>query len=93
MAADEPRVVIEILSPSTTRYDRFQKLAEYQQHPSIKVVILVDAEAPQVTVWRISATGWTAEEIAGLEATIDLSEIGTSLPLSELYLDVTFEAA
>lgn len=33
MAADDPRLVIEILSPSTMRYDRFQKLAEYQWHP------------------------------------------------------------
>lgn len=33
MEADEPRVVIEVLSPSTLRFDRFQKLAEYQQQP------------------------------------------------------------
>jgi Uma2 family endonuclease len=77
MAADEPRLIVEILSPSTTRYDRFQKLTEYQQHPTIKVILLVDTEAPQVT---------------GLDATIELPEIDAALPLSELYLDVTFDA-
>jgi Uma2 family endonuclease len=92
MAADEPRVVIEILSPSTMRYDRFQKLAEYQRHASIKVILLVDTEAPQVTVWRMGPSGWTASEAVGLAETIDLPEIGTVLPLSELYLDVIFEA-
>ena len=46
MAADDPRLVIEVLSPSTTRYDRFQKLAEYQAHPAIQVILLVDTEKP-----------------------------------------------
>lgn len=93
MAADEARIVIEILSPSTTHFDRFQKLAEYQQHESIKVILLVDTEAPQVTVWRSGSTGWTATEAVGLDADIELAEIGILLPLSELYLDMTFEAA
>lgn len=93
MAADEPRLVVEILSPSTTRYDRFQKLGEYQQHASIKIILLVDTEAPRVTVWRTGPSGWTASEAEGLEAIIDLPEIGASLPLSELYLDVVFEAS
>ncbi|BCH22959.1 Uma2 family endonuclease [Mesorhizobium sp. L-8-3] len=57
MTADDPRAVIEILSPSTTRYDRFQKLAEYQQHPAVKVVLQVDSEAPQVTIWRRGPNG------------------------------------
>lgn len=91
LAADEPRVVIEILSPSTTRYDRFQKLAEYQQHPAIKVILLVDSEAPQVAVWRRAGETWSTAEAAGLDAVIDLPEIGVTLPLAELYLDLTFE--
>lgn len=33
MATQEPRVIIEVLSPSTTRYDHFQKLEEYKLHP------------------------------------------------------------
>lgn len=90
MAADEPRLVIEILSPSTTRYDRFQKLSEYQQHRSIAVILLVDTEAPQVSVWRRAYDAWSSHEVAGLDATIDLPEIATDLPLAELYYDVAF---
>jgi len=88
----DPRVVIEILSPSTTRYDRFQKLAEYQQHPAIQVILIVDTEQPRVTVWRRSGETWQAEELEGLDATIPLPEIDVSLPLAELYLDLTFDA-
>lgn len=90
MATKEPRVVIEILSPSTTRYDRFQKLEEYKLHPAIRVILLVDTGQPRVTVWRRGDSGWGNHEEAGMEAVIDLPEIGTILPLADLYLDVDF---
>lgn len=91
MAADVPRVVVEILSPSTLRYDRFQKLSEYQQHETIQVILLVDTGAPRVTVWRKTDAGWSSFEVAGLEATIDLPEIDAALAMADLYLDVVFE--
>lgn len=92
MSMVEPSVVIEILSPSTMRYDRFQKLEEYKQHPRIKVILIVDTEAPQVTVWRRDAEGtWSYHEEAGLHSTIDLPEIEAALPLTELYRDIKFE--
>ncbi len=90
MAADDPRLVIEILSPSTMRFDRFQKLAEYQRHPSIRVILLVDSEQPQVGVWRRNGEQWTETEATGLDAVIDLPEIDAALPLAELYYDVPF---
>jgi Uma2 family endonuclease len=91
MAADEPRVVIEILSPSTMRYDRFQKLEEYKTHPAIRVILLVDTEAPQVTVWRRGDDGWGRDEERGLHAAIELPEIGARSPLGELYEGVEFD--
>jgi Uma2 family endonuclease len=92
MAVQEPRVVIEILSPSTMRYDRFQKLEEYKQNASIRVILLVDTEAPQVTVWRRGADdGWSYVEETGLGAVIQLPEIEAALPLQDLYADLTFE--
>lgn len=92
MAVDEPRVVIEILSPSTTRYDRFQKLEEYKQHEAIRVILLIDTEQPRATVWRRGENGWSHSELEGLEAVIELPEIEAALPLAELYRDLTFEA-
>ena len=90
MSAAEPRIIIEVLSPSTTRYDRFQKLEEYKLVPAVQVILLVDTEAPRATVWRRGADGWGYTELSGLEAVIDLPEIGTELPFAELYLDLSF---
>lgn len=85
--------MIEVLSPSTMCFDRFQKLAEYQQHEAIRVILLVDSEAPQVTIWRRKGESWATEELEGLDAIIRLPEIEADLPLSELYRDVKFETA
>jgi len=92
MEADDPRVVVEILSPSTMRFDRFQKLEEYKAHERIRVILLVDSEAPQVAVWRRGANGaWAVAEQAGLTQVIALPEIEAELPLAELYEGVEFD--
>jgi len=89
--AADPRVIIEVLSPSTTRYDRFQKLEEYKLLPAVKVILLVDTEAPRVTVWRRGETGWGYDDLAGLDSMVSLPEIDAELPLAELYADLSFE--
>jgi len=43
-------LVVEVLSPSTARHDRFAKRALYQ-HQNIPVVWLVDIDRLQVEVW------------------------------------------
>ncbi len=90
LLANDPRVVVEVLSPSTTRYDRFQKLEEYKLVDAISVILLVDTETPSVTVWRRASTGWSFEDLSGLKAVIELPEVGCQLPLSELYDGLTF---
>ena len=92
MEADEPRVVMEVLSPSTMRYDRIQKLEEYKTHTAIQVILLIDTEAPQLTVWRRDGEGWARTELIGHDAVVDLPEIGATLPLADLYEGLTFEA-
>lgn len=89
----EPRVVIEVLSPSTMRYDLFQKLDEYKQVATIRVILLVDTEKPRVTVWRRGADGWGFHEESGLAAVIDLAEVEAALPLAELFEGLEFPAA
>lgn len=86
MTSAEPRLVVEVLSPSTINYDRIKKLAEYQRVASIKVILLVDTESPRVTIHRRGAdAAWAEEEAAGLDAVIDLPEIGASLALGDVF--------
>ncbi len=85
--ASEPRVVIEVLSPSTMRFDRLTKAEEYKSHPSIDVVLLVASEAPSVIVWRRTGDHWTSELAEGFQSTVRLPEIGCRLALADIYED------
>jgi Uma2 family endonuclease len=80
----EPTVVFEVLSPSTTLTDRRVKALEYAGVPGILVYVILDAEKPEVTVRRRS-TDWEAETIEGMQATLQLPEIGISVPLAAIY--------
>ena len=90
LESDDPRVVFEVASPSTFEFDRMEKLAEYQRHEKIKVIVLVDVYRPRAVVWRRSHQDWEPEIIIGLDRVIALSEIDTELPLEEIYEGLEF---
>ena len=92
MTVAEPRVVFEVLSPSTMSFDRFRKLEEYKTVPDIAVIVMLDTEAPQATVHRRSAGIWKSEMVEGLEAFIDLPEVGARLALAEIFEGIRFDA-
>ncbi|GLK80696.1 Uma2 family endonuclease [Methylopila turkensis] len=90
--ASEPKVVVEVLSPSTRDFDMFQKLDEYRAVGSIDHVVLIDPNDPQAAVWTRGADGWEQTELRGLEVSAELTAVGLSLPLAEVYEDVAFPA-
>ncbi len=47
-----PRVVIEVLSPSTEDYDRDEKRLYYQQLPSLAEYVLVSQDRRRLEIWR-----------------------------------------
>jgi Uma2 family endonuclease len=92
MAVSDPRVVIEVLSPSTMSFDRFKKVLEYQTIPSLTHILLVDTEVPRIDV--LTRTGnetWTSARHEGLDAKIDLPTINAALDLAEVFEGLTFE--
>jgi Uma2 family endonuclease len=94
MEVTEPRGLVEVLSPSTTRFDRFQKIEEYKAHEAVAVVLLVDSEAPRVIVWRRGAQGlWSSLVVEEPGASIALPEIGAVLTLADIYEDTGLPAA
>lgn len=87
----EPKLVVEVLSPSTTDIDRFRKLEEYKRHPSLAYILLLETRAPKATLYRRTDDGdWETQDFEGLDATIPLPLIGASLPLREVYEGLGF---
>lgn len=47
-----PTLVVEVLSPSTERYDRGEKLGHYQRIPSLRACVLVAHDRREIEVTR-----------------------------------------
>jgi Uma2 family endonuclease len=79
-----PTAVFEVLSPSTALTDRRVKATEYAAVPGIMVYVLLEQDRPEVTIRRRSAV-WEAEIVAGHDGTLELPEIGVSIPMAAIY--------
>ena len=92
--AAAPRLVVEVLSPSTRAFDLARKLEEYKSIDSLDHILLVDPDAPEIILWaRTAEQPWTHEIREGLDATIAMPALNISLRLADLYDGLTFRAA
>jgi Uma2 family endonuclease len=79
-----PRVVVEVLSPSTEAYDRDDKRALYQLLPSLQEYVLVAQDRRRVEVWRRNGDDWSyTVHDAGTKAA--LPSIDLEIDVDELY--------
>jgi Uma2 family endonuclease len=79
-------LIIEILSPSTERHDRYEKMAAYKTLPSLAEYVLVDQSMPSMEVFRRSAN-WSRENY-GLQDEVQLNSVGATMPVATIYRDI-----
>ena len=89
---DRPVLIIEVLSPSTRRYDLDEKMTAYLTIPSLQCYILLEQHQPLAIVMHRSNGGFLRELVEGVERIIDLPFLGCSLPMREIYDGVEFTA-
>ncbi len=53
----EPKLIVEVLSPSTVAFDRGQKFASYRLIPSLQEYLLLDPEARTAELFRKNTQG------------------------------------
>ena len=80
-----PKVVIEILSPSTRDYDYGGKYMLYRGLPSVQEYILVEQKTPQIDLYRRTGGHWEIFTYEGLDALLPIESLNISIPLSEIY--------
>jgi Uma2 family endonuclease len=86
-----PRVIIEILSPTTEAYDRGEKFDHYRQLASLEEYVLVWQHTPRIdTLTRQPGGTWQLASVTAMDAVVGLQSLGLELPLSEVYADVEF---
>lgn len=89
-----PKVLVEVLSPSTADYDRGGKFTHYRRLPSLREYVLISQDRPLVEHYvRQGPDEWLLTEQSSLQDTLVLPSIQCRLPLSDIYLKVQFPAA
>lgn len=85
-----PKVVIEVLSPSTERYERNVKLVEYERTPSIEEIWLVQQDVPLVEQYVRQGKGTLRTAVTGLDGAAELQCLDVRLTMKQIYEGVEF---
>ncbi|HYE74972.1 MAG TPA: Uma2 family endonuclease [Blastocatellia bacterium] len=82
-----PKVIIEVLSPSTEAYDRGEKWACYQLLDSLTDNLLVSQQRVQIEHYtrKNSSQPWHYFSEIGLQSSLEIASISCLLPLNEVY--------
>ena len=84
----EPKLIIEVLSPSTAAYDRGLKFGHYRSLPSLQEYALIDLDSRTTDVYRLGADGfWVLHPFAHGEA-VTLASVALTLSADQLFADV-----
>lgn len=85
-----PRVVVEVLSPSTEASDRIRKLHAYLAYPTIEEYILVDYRTRRIEVYSKAQKGWNYV-VYGPGDEVEVRSLGVRFTLDDAYENVIFE--
>lgn len=87
-----PILIVEVLSKSTSAYDRGDKFSEYKTLPSFKEYVLIEQTEYKVeSRFREEPDLWRETIVADPSGKISLKSIGCSLPLSKVYKNIEFK--
>lgn len=79
-----PKLVAEILSPSTRHIDRREKAMTYRRVASIEEYVLLEQREHRVTVHR-RAENWRPQVYRGPQSVAELQSISLAVPLAQIY--------
>jgi len=89
---DNPRLIIEVLSKSTTSFDRAEKFLSYQTLESLEEYVLVSQEKAIIEQHIKREDGnWIYQATIGVESSVTFPSVETTLTLKGIYDLVEFE--
>ena len=89
-----PRVLIEVLSPSTEKFDRTAKFDEYKLIESLTDYLLIEQEQIRVEHYHRAENGlWTVQSYTAPDDSFALIELEITLSLAEIYEGVEVSEA
>lgn len=92
--AHNPVLVAEVLSPSTKRIDRREKLAEYKRLPGLRDCLLIHQDRVGIELYSRAADSaeWEERICTNLQDELSFASIGVTIKVAEIYRRVPFSA-
>lgn len=86
VTATNPKLVIEVTSPSTQEFDRGEKREHYEQIPSAEAIVIVAHDEQRIEVWTRSEAGWSHD--VHESGSVGLPSVSTVLDVDEVYAGI-----
>lgn len=93
LIVSDPVLIVEVLSKSTEARDRGEKFKAYRKIPSLQAYVLIDQYSISVEWYVRVGNFWRLYTRERMEDTIDILDLGISLPLSLIYRGISVSTA
>lgn len=88
-AVTNPKLIVEVISPTSEGSDRGEKFADYRSIDSFEEYVLIAQDRASVeTFYRQPDGTWLFAAFTGLDAVVPLRSLGVTLRCGELYAGV-----
>lgn len=84
----EPRLIIEVLSPSTAAYDRGLKFSHYRSLPSLQEYAVIDLDSRSTDVYRKGTDGLWVLHPFGRGKAVELASVALQVSAEQVFADV-----
>ena len=89
---NNPKLIVEVTSPSTRQIDRREKLLFYLQMPSVQEYVIVEQHKMSVEVHRRQTNGgWITHFFNEPSDVVELQSVDLSFPLPDIYRRVKLD--
>jgi Uma2 family endonuclease len=87
-----PKVIIEVLSPTTEAYDRGEKFARYRQIKTLSDYVLIAQDKPSLEhyVRQRGDRPWLYSVVTEMSGSITITSINCTLNLADVYAQIVF---
>ena len=81
-----PKVIVEVLSPSTEHHDRGVKFQNYRTIETLRDFILVAQNQVRIEQYtRVESNTWTLREYQEISDMLAIESIGITVPIARIY--------
>ncbi|NJM37043.1 MAG: Uma2 family endonuclease [Akkermansiaceae bacterium] len=84
-----PKLIIEVLSQSTYRHDRGDKLESYKSLPSVEEIVYIEQDWPEIFIVR-RADKWRRHLYTQLDSLVRLESIDLTVAVADFYRSTPF---